>query len=195
MDRWLIVGLGNPEVEYGGTRHNIGADVVVALADRLGTSLSPHKKVQALVGDSRAPDGSAVSLVRPFGYMNTSGGPVQSAMAFYKVAHDRLIVVHDDLDLPPGALRLKRGGGDGGHNGLKDIRSRTSSGDYVRVRFGIGRPPGRQEPKSYVLKRFGSSERADIDVAVEEAGDAVLAVVADGLEAAQNRFNHRGPRP
>jgi peptidyl-tRNA hydrolase, PTH1 family len=139
-DRWLVVGLGNPEAEYGGTRHNVGADVVRRLADRLGTGFKPHK-AQAQVADGfDRPGGTALSCIVPFGYMNNSGGPVQSAMAFYSAGHDRLVVVHDDLDLELGQLKLKLGGGDGGHNGLKDIRKRTGSGDYVRVRIGIGRP-------------------------------------------------------
>lgn len=190
-DRWLVVGLGNPEAEYGGTRHNIGASVVRRLADTLGTSFKPHKKVQAQVADTwSAPGGTPLSLVVPFGYMNRVGGPVQQATAFYKVPHDRLVVVHDDLDLEVGRLRLKHGGGDAGHNGLRDIRQRTGSGDYHRVRIGIGRPTGRQDPADYVLKRFGKQEREEVDVVVEEACDAILDLVSEGLEAAQNR-HHR----
>lgn len=188
--RWLIAGLGNPEAEYGGTRHNVGADVVRLLADRLGTGLKPHKKAQALVADCRdEPGGTPLSLMIPFGYMNTSGGPVQQAMAFYKVGHDRLVVVHDDLDLDVAKLRLKLGGGDGGHKGLKDIRRRTGSGDYYRVRIGIGRPPGRQDPADYVLRRFSRDEREQVDVTLEQACDALLDLVARGLEPAQNRYH------
>jgi peptidyl-tRNA hydrolase, PTH1 family len=190
-DRWLVVGLGNPEAEYGGTRHNIGADVVRRLAERLGASFKPHKKVQAQVADTwDAPGGTPLSLLVPFGYMNRSGGPVQQGMAFYKVPHERLVVVHDDLDLEVGKLRLKRGGGDAGHNGLRDVRKRTGSGDYFRVRVGIGRPAGRQDPADYVLKRFSAQEREEVEVVVEEAAEAILGLVADGLEAAQNR-HHR----
>lgn len=121
--------------------------------------------------------------------MNRSGGPVQQGMAFYKVPHDRLVVVHDDLDLDVAKLRLKQGGGDGGHNGLKDIRQRTGSGDYFRVRIGIGRPPGRQDPADYVLKRFSAKDREAVDVTVAEACDAILTLVTEGLEPAQNRFH------
>jgi peptidyl-tRNA hydrolase, PTH1 family len=188
-DRWLVVGLGNPEAEYGGTRHNIGADVVRRLADRLGAGFKPHK-AQAQIADAfDRPGGNRLSLIVPFGYMNNSGGPVQSAMAFYSADHERLMVVHDDLDLELGQLKLKLGGGDGGHNGLKDIRKRTGSGDYIRVRIGIGRPPGRQDPASYVLKKFGTKDREEVDVAVERACDAILDVVDGGLEAAQNRHH------
>ncbi len=194
-DRWIIAGLGNPEADYGGTRHNIGADVVRALADKLDATFKPHKKVQAQVADCFVPDpphprGTPLSLVVPFGYMNRSGGPVQQALAYYKVPLERLVVVHDDLDLDVGKLRLKHGGGDAGHKGLKDIRQRTGSGDYFRVRIGIGRPPGRQDPADYVLKRFGSADREEIDVVVAEACDALIALVQDGLETAQNR-HHR----
>jgi peptidyl-tRNA hydrolase, PTH1 family len=190
-DRWIIAGLGNPEAEYGGSRHNIGADVVRRLAERRGATLKPHKKAQAQVADTFASaGGTPLSLVVPFGYMNRSGGPVQQAMRFYKVPHERLVVVHDDLDLDVGKLRLKQGGGDAGHNGLRDIRNRTGSGDFFRVRVGIGRPPGRQDPADYVLKRFAAKEREEVDVVVEEAVEAILDLVADGLEAAQNR-HHR----
>jgi PTH1 family peptidyl-tRNA hydrolase len=189
-ERWLIVGLGNPEAEYGGTRHNVGADVVRRLAADLGASPKPHKKAQALVADTwDRPGGTPLSLVVPYGYMNNSGGPVQQAMTFYKVGHDRLVVVHDDLDLDPAVLRLKRGGGDGGHKGLADIRRRTGSGDYYRVRLGIGRPPGRQDPADYVLRRFPAAEREQIDVTVAGACDAILHLVEHGLEAAQNRYH------
>jgi peptidyl-tRNA hydrolase, PTH1 family len=188
-DRWLVVGLGNPEAEYRGTRHNIGADVVRRLADRLGSSFKPHK-VQAQVADTwDRPGGTPMSLVVPFGYMNNSGGPVQQAMTFYKVPHERLVVVHDDLDLDLGKLRLKRGGGTAGHNGLKDIQRRTGSPEFVRVRLGIGRPPGRQNPADYVLKRFSSREREEIDITVERAADAILDLVGAGLETAQNRHH------
>jgi peptidyl-tRNA hydrolase, PTH1 family len=190
-DRWLVVGLGNPETEYGGTRHNVGADTVRRLAERIGASFKAHKKVQAQVADTfDRPGGTPLSLVLPFGYMNRSGGPVQQGLAFYRVPHERLIVVHDDIDLDVGKLRLKRGGGDAGHNGLRDIRQRTGGGDYLRVRLGVGRPPGRQDPADYVLKRFSAKQREEIDIVVEEACDAILDLVTEGLEAAQNR-HHR----
>lgn len=189
-DRWVLVGLGNPEAEYGGTRHNIGADVIRALADRLGADLKPHK-AQAHVADTfDRPGGMPLTLAVPFGYMNACGGPVQQVTAFYKVPPARLVVVHDDLDLPVGVLRLKQGGGTAGHNGLKDIQRRIGTPDFLRLRFGLGRPPGRQDAADYVLKPFGRAERADVvDIAVEHAGDALLLLVQEGLEAAQNRYH------
>ncbi len=190
-DRWLVVGLGNPKIEYGETRHNVGADVVRLLADRVGASFKPHR-VQAQVADTfDKPGGSPLSLILPFGYMNNSGGPVQQAMAFYKVPGDHLIVVHDDLDLELGRLRLKIGGGTGGHNGLKDIQRRCGGPSFVRCRIGIGRPPGRQDPADFVLKKFSAKDREVMDDTVQRAADAVLDVVSVGLEAAQNR-HHAG---
>lgn len=188
-ERWIVVGLGNPDAEYGGTRHNVGADCVRLLAERLGTSLKPHR-AQALVADTfDRPGGTPLSLVLPFGYMNTSGGPVQQVVAFYKTPVERLVVVHDDLDLALGALKLKRGGGTGGHNGLKDIQRRLSTPAFVRVRLGLGRPPGRQAPADYVLKRFNAADRETIDVTIAQAADAVLDLVDGGLESAQNRHH------
>lgn len=192
--RWVIVGLGNPEAEYAGTRHNIGSRIVRRLAERLGASFKAHKKVQALVAECwDRPGGIPLSLVVPYGYMNNSGGPVQQALNFYKVGHDHLVVVHDDLDLDVARLRLKRGGGDAGHRGLKDIRSRTGGGDFYRVRIGIGRPSGRQDPRDFVLRRFTEAEREQVDVTVEQACDAILDLVAHGLEPAQNRYHSSGP--
>lgn len=179
--------MGNPQSEYGGTRHNVGADTVRRLAERLGASLKPHK-TRSQLADVRI-DGAPACLVVPFGYMNESGGPVQQALAFYKVPPERLLVVHDDLDLDLAAVRLKRGGGTGGHNGLKDIQRRIGTPEFYRVRIGIGRPPGRQDPADYVLKRFSSRDRDDVDIAIERAADAAVALVADGLESAQNRFH------
>lgn len=188
-DRWLIVGLGNPEHEYGGTRHNIGADAVRRLADRLGLSFKPHKSGCLVADGFSRPGGEALTLALPTSYMNLSGGPVQQAAAFYKVPPERVVVVHDELDLPLAALKLKMGGGAAGHNGLKDVRGRLGTPDFLRVRIGVGRPPGRQDPASYVLKRFGDKERTEIDVTVEEACDAILHLVEHGLESAQNRYH------
>lgn len=188
-DRWLVIGLGNPEHEYGGTRHNVGADVVRLLADRLGASLKAHKTGAEIADTWSAPGGTPLSLGVPFGYMNNSGGPVQRAARFYKTAPDRLVIVHDDLDLDVGKVRLKRGGGVAGHKGLRDIKRQLGSEDFHRVRIGIGRPPGRQDPADYVLKRFAKAERDAIDVARERAADAIVDLVTEGLEAAQNRHH------
>jgi peptidyl-tRNA hydrolase, PTH1 family len=190
-DRWLIVGLGNPEGRYGGTRHNVGADTVRLLADRLNVSLRGHKVGAEAADTFDRPGGAPLSLIVPSGYMNTSGGPVQRAAAFYRVPPERLVVVHDDLDLPLARLRLKRGGGTAGHNGLRDVQRRLGTPDFVRVRIGIGRPPGRQDPAAHVLRRFTPKEREDIDVTLEDAADAILLLVSDGLEAAQNRYHTR----
>lgn len=191
-DRWLVVGLRNPEREYGQTRHNLGADVVRVLAHRLGAPLKAASKLRAETADTFAtPRGTPVTLVLPGGYMNESGGPVQAAANFYKVPRERIVVVHDDLDLPPAALRVKQGGGAAGHNGLKDVTSRLGGPDYHRIRIGIGRPPGRQDPADYVLRRFSAADREQVDVTLELAADAVLSLIRDGLEPTQNRYNSR----
>ena len=187
MDRWIAVGLANPEARYGGTRHNLGGDTVRLLAPRLGASFKPHKS-RVLVADVRADD-VPLTLAIPMSYMNESGGPVQSASAFYKVPPERLVVVHDEIDLPLGVVRLKRGGGTAGHNGLKDVQRRLGTPDFHRIRIGVGRPPGRQDPADYVLKRPSAKEREALDIAVELAADAVIALVTDGLEPAQNRLH------
>ncbi|HUG84139.1 MAG TPA: aminoacyl-tRNA hydrolase [Euzebya sp.] len=193
-DRWLAVGLTNPQAEYGGSRHNIGADVIRALAQRQHVDLRPHK-AQALVADTRVGDpvvgGTPLTLAIPFGYMNNSGGPVQQLVRFYKVPTERLIIVQDELDLEPGVIRLKRGGS-GGHNGVKDVKNRLGSDDFLRVRFGIGRPPGQMPGARYVLQRFAPAERPDIDVAVQQAADAILLLITDGLDVAQNRIHATG---
>jgi PTH1 family peptidyl-tRNA hydrolase len=185
-ERHLVVGLGNPGPRYAGTRHNAGALVVDVLAARMGGRLKTHK-ARADVLEGRLASGP-VLLARPRSFMNESGGPVAGLLRFYKVPLERLVVVHDDLDLPFAALRLKRGGGDGGHNGLRSI-SAANGRDYLRVRVGIGRPPGRQDPADYVLRDFSTAERKELDYLVDRAADAVEALVCEGLEAAQNRFN------
>jgi peptidyl-tRNA hydrolase, PTH1 family len=187
-DRWLVVGLGNPESEYGGTRHNVGADVVRAFARREHTDLARNKRVRCEIGQATVA-GRRFVLAVPSSYMNTSGGPVQQAAAWFKVPLERTIVCHDDLDLEVGQLRLKRGGGHAGHNGLKDLDRALGSREYLRVRVGIGRPPGRMPGKDHVLRRFPPAERATIDVVVEEAVDAIVLLATDGLEPAQNRYH------
>jgi PTH1 family peptidyl-tRNA hydrolase len=188
-DRWLVAGLGNPESEYGGTRHNVGADAVRRLGERLGLSFKPHKSGCLVADGFSRPGGEPLTLALPTSYMNRSGGPVQQAAAFYKVPPERVVVAHDELDLPVAALKLKQGGGTGGHNGLKDVQQRLGTPDFLRVRIGIGRPPGRQDPADYVLKRFSSKDREQIEVTLEEAGDAILHLIEHGLEATQNRYH------
>jgi peptidyl-tRNA hydrolase, PTH1 family len=186
-DRYLIVGLGNPVPRYAGTRHNAGFLVADLLAERLGGRFKAHRGRCDLVEGRLA--GAAVILAKPKAYMNLSGGPVVSIARFFKVPVERITVVHDELDLPFGALRLKRGGGDGGHNGLRSTTAALGTNDYTRVRFGIGRPPGRQDPADYVLKEFTSAERKELGFLVDRAADAVELLVGQGLEAAQNQFN------
>ncbi len=189
----LVVGLGNPGPEYTGTRHNFGHMVVSELARRAGATLSAHKghaRVASirLPGDGGAP-GSAAVLAIPMSYMNLSGGPVSALAKYFDVDPRDVIVVHDDIDLPFGAVKLKRGGGEGGHNGLKDITKALGTKDYVRVRGGVDRPPGRQDAASHVLRKFSAVERKELPWFVDVAADAVEAIVATGLEAAQQRFH------
>jgi peptidyl-tRNA hydrolase, PTH1 family len=185
---WLVVGLGNPGPGYAGNRHNVGYLVADLLAERMGGRFKAHKKSRAEVVEGRLA-GQRVVLAKPRSYMNESGGPVAGLRDFFKVELERLVAVHDELDLPYGGLRLKLGGGDNGHNGLKSMRRSLGSGEFHRVRFGIGRPPGRMDPAAFVLRDFGSAERKDLDYHVDRAADAVEALVAGGLEHAQNAFN------
>ena len=189
-DRFLIVGLGNPGPRYAATRHNIGYAVVELLALRVAGRSAKFKahRSRCEIMETRL-GGAPVVLARPMSYMNESGGPVNAAARFFKVPVERIIAVHDDLDLPFGVLRVKRGGGEGGHNGLRSMTSALGSREYARVRFGIGRPPGRQDPADFVLREFGSAERKELGYLVDRAADATEAVVALGLEVAQNEFN------
>jgi PTH1 family peptidyl-tRNA hydrolase len=186
-DRSLVVGLGNPGPKYAATRHNAGFLVVDLLAERMGGRFKAHKG-RADVAEGRL-GGRPVVLVKPKSYMNESGGPVVSIARFYKVPVERITVVHDELDLPYGSLRLKVGGGDGGHNGLRSATAALGSKEYARVRFGIGRPPGRQDPADYVLREFAAAERKELGFHVDRAADAVELLLSAGLEAAQNAFH------
>jgi len=186
-DVWLVVGLGNPGPGYSGNRHNVGFMVVDLLAGRMGGKFKAHK-ARAEVLEGRLA-GARVVLAKPRTYMNDSGGPVTALRDFFKVPEDRLVVVHDELDLPYGGLRLKLGGGDNGHNGLKSIRRSLGTGEFNRVRFGIGRPPGRMDAAAFVLRDFGATERKDLDLEVDRTVDAVEALVTEGLERAQNTYN------
>ncbi|HEX8767156.1 MAG TPA: aminoacyl-tRNA hydrolase [Jatrophihabitans sp.] len=186
-ERYLIVGLGNPGPRYAGTRHNAGFLVADELASRIGGSFKAHKGRADVVEGRLA--GQPVVIAKPKSYMNESGGPVVAISRFYKVGVERIIVVHDELDLPFGGLRLKRGGGEGGHNGLKSTSAALGSKEYLRVRFGIGRPPGRQDPADYVLREFAAAERKELAFLVDRAADAVETLLGKGLEAAQNEFN------
>ncbi len=186
-DVWLVVGLGNPGPGHAGNRHNVGFMVTDVLAGRMSGRFKSHKS-RADVLEGRLA-GVRVVLAKPRTYMNESGGPVSALRDFFKVPPDRLVVVHDELDLPFGGLRLKFGGGDNGHNGLKSIRRSVGSGEFHRVRFGIGRPPGRMDAAVFVLRDFGTAERKDLDLEVDRTADAVEALVTEGLERAQNAYN------
>ncbi|MFF7182728.1 aminoacyl-tRNA hydrolase [Streptomyces sp. NPDC008121] len=189
---WLIVGLGNPGPEYAAHRHNVGFMVVDLLAARIGGKFKRAQKAQAQVVEGRmGPPGPAnrrVILAKPMSYMNLSGGPVTALRDFYKVPTARIVAVHDELDIDYGVLRLKLGGGDNGHNGLKSM-TKAMGADYHRLRFGIGRPPGRMQVADFVLKDFSSSERKELDYFVDRAADGVECLVAEGLERAQSAYN------
>lgn len=189
---WLIAGLGNPGPEYAMNRHNVGFMVADLLARRMGAKFKRATKAQAQVVEGRiGPPGPAnrrVILAKPMSYMNVSGGPVTSLRDFYKVPTEHIVAVHDELDIDYGVLRLKLGGGDNGHNGLKSMTKAMGS-DYHRVRFGIGRPPGRMQVADFVLKDFSSAERKELDYFVDRAADAVEALVTEGLERAQSTYN------
>lgn len=194
MDSWLAVGLGNPGSRYAGNRHNVGAMVVAELASRAGASLSRHK-ARATAASARlgvlpgGVPGPAAILAVPLSYMNESGGPTKALMSYYSVPTDRLVVVHDELDIPFGEIRLKSGGGEGGHNGLRSISSSIGSLEYLRIRVGIGRPPGRMDAADYVLRDFSPTERKELAFVLGDAADAVEMLVAQGLTATQQRFH------
>ncbi|MEN3303683.1 aminoacyl-tRNA hydrolase [Pseudonocardia sp.] len=185
----LVVGLGNPGSEYAETRHNVGFGVVELLAARAGAGrFSVHKRSNSDVAEGRLA-GRKIVLARPRTYMNVSGGPVAGLVKYFSVPPEEIVVVHDDLDLDFGVIRLKRGGGEGGHNGLRSISRSLGTKDYYRVRVGIGRPPGRQDPADFVLKRFSSVERKELEFALDLSADATEALLQEGLEPAQNRFH------
>jgi len=192
-DVWLVVGLGNPGPSYAGHRHNVGYLVVSELAERMGSGFRAHKSGRADVVEGRlAPpgsDGPRVVLVRTRSYMNESGGPVKQLASFYKVPPERVIAVHDELDLPFDTMRVKLGGGDNGHNGLRSLRGSLGTGDFYRVRLGIGRPSGRQDVADFVLSNYSAAERKAVPLQVSTAADAVESLIEDGLERTQARFN------
>lgn len=208
MDTWLVVGLGNPGPNYAGNRHNVGAMVVDELAsrhdlgslavDRLASrrrgvggaaAFKVHKTRARVVEMRLRVPGPKLVLAIPLTYMNVSGGPVAGLLKYFDVPVERLVVVHDELDIEAGVVRLKRGGGEGGHNGLRSISQSIGSKDYLRVRVGIGRPPGRQDPAEYVLKDFSKAEKAELPLLLDEAADAIEALVEVGLVDAQQRFH------
>jgi len=192
-DTWLIVGLGNPGTRYEATRHNVGQMVIDELASRRGETLRAHKANARVAETWLRPGGPKLVLAKPNSFMNVSGGPVSALAKFYSVPPERIVVVHDELDIPFDTLKLKVGGGHGGHNGVRDVAKALGTADFPRVRVGIGRPPGRQDPADWVLDPFASTERQALPLALGDAADAVELLVDEGLLAAQQR--HHAPRP
>jgi PTH1 family peptidyl-tRNA hydrolase len=184
---WLILGLGNPGPQYAGTRHNAGFKVLDVLAERVGGKFKSHKARGEVVETRLA--GERAVLAKPRSFMNESGGPAASLRDFFKAPIEKIVVVHDELDLGFGTLRLKQGGGDNGHNGLKSLRQSLGSGEFYRVRLGVGRPPGRQDPSALVLRDYSAAERKEVGVQFERAADAVELLISEGLAAAQNSYN------
>jgi PTH1 family peptidyl-tRNA hydrolase len=190
-DPMLVVGLGNPGPEYAAHRHNVGFMVADLLAGRIDARFSRHRKAHAQVAEGflGGPGGRKVILAKPLSFMNLAGGPVSGLAGFYSVPPDRVVAVHDELDIPFGAVRVKSGGGEGGHNGLRSITKSLGTRDYLRVRCGIGRPPGRQDPADFVLRAFSTVERKELDFLLDRAADAVEALAERGLEWTQNTFH------
>ena len=190
---WLVVGLGNPGSTYAGHRHNVGYLVADELADRMGATFRAHKSGRAEVVEGRltppGADGPRVVLARPRTYMNESGGAVKQLATFYKVVPERIVAVHDELDLPFDTMRVKLGGGDNGHNGVRSLRGALGTGEFYRVRIGIGRPPGRQDVADFVLSDYSAAERKLVPLQVATAADAVESLLSEGLERTQARFN------
>jgi peptidyl-tRNA hydrolase, PTH1 family len=187
---WLVAGLGNPGKEYAANRHNVGFLVADLLAKRIGAKFGRAKRVQGEVAEGRLGfGGPKLVLVKPLTFMNLSGAPVVALAQFFKIPVEQVIAVHDELDVPFGEIRAKRGGGEGGHNGLRSMSKSLAGKEYARVRFGIGRPPGRQDPADYVLSDFAAAERKELDFLVDRAADVVEAVVLEGVEWAQNKYH------
>jgi peptidyl-tRNA hydrolase, PTH1 family len=187
---YLVVGLGNPGKEYARNRHNVGFMVADLLGERIGAKFGRHRRAVAEVAEGRLGiGGPRLVLVKPLTYMNLSGGPVTALARFYKVEPGQIVAVHDELDIAYGQVRAKVGGGEGGHNGLRSMSQSLGTKEYARVRFGIGRPPGRQDPADYVLSDFSAAERKELEFLVDRAADVAEAVVTRGVEWAQNAYH------
>jgi PTH1 family peptidyl-tRNA hydrolase len=186
-DRWLIAGLGNPGPGYAGNRHNVGFVCADELATRIGAAFRRDKSRAATATGQLA--GVPVVLAKPQRFMNLSGGPVAALRTFFKLPTERILVVHDELDLPYGVIRLKLGGGDNGHNGLRSVSAALGSREYHRLRIGIGRPPGRMDPADFVLRNFSPPEREELPEVLGRSADAAEVLLAEGLVAAQNKFH------
>lgn len=187
-ERWLVAGLGNPGPQYAATRHNVGVMVLDVLGERAGVTRRRHTKAHAEVAEAKVIGGPTIVLAFPLSFMNRSGGPVAALQDYYDVPPERTIVIHDELDLPFESVRIKFGGGHGGHNGLRDI-SAARGADYIRVRVGIGRPPGRGDAADFVLKPFSKAERELLPLTLGLAADVVETIIAEGHLAAQQRFH------
>jgi PTH1 family peptidyl-tRNA hydrolase len=188
-DTWLIVGLGNPGPEYSRNRHNVGQMVLDELAARIGGNFKAHKSRAQVLEGRLGIGGPRVVLAKPSTYMNVSGGPVSALARFYDVDPSRVVAVHDEIDIPFNTVKLKIGGGEGGHNGLRDISKALATKDYLRVRVGVGRPPGRMDTADYVLRDFAPAEKKELPFLLDDASDAVELLIRDGLTAAQQRFH------
>lgn len=188
-DTWLIVGLGNPGAEYSHNRHNVGQMVLDELAGRVGGTFKIHKARAQVVEGRLGIGGPRVVLAKPVTYMNVSGGPVAGLARFYDIGPSRVVAVHDEIDIPFNTVKLKLGGGEGGHNGLRDISKALATKDYLRVRVGVGRPPGRMDTADFVLRDFAPAEKKELPFLLDEAADAVELLIRDGLTAAQRRFH------
>jgi PTH1 family peptidyl-tRNA hydrolase len=192
MEPWIVVGLGNPGPTYARHRHNVGFGVADELAHRMAVRFSAPRGLRAEIADGRLgppPNGVRLILVKSRTYMNDTGAAVAGALSCYRVEPERMIVAHDELDIDPGQIRVKFGGGDNGHNGLKSIRRSLGTGDFYRVRIGVGRPPGRQDPADFLLSNFPVSAREAVAVEISRAADAIESLVGVGLERTQSAFN------
>lgn len=188
-DTWLIVGLGNPGPEYSRNRHNVGQMVLDELAARIGGNFKAHKSRAQVLEGRLGIGGPRLVLAKPSTYMNVSGGPVSALARFYDVDPSRVVAVHDEIDIPFNTVKLKIGGGEGGHNGLRDISKALATKDYLRVRVGVGRPPGRMDTADYVLRDFAPTEKKELPFLLDDASDAVELLIREGLTAAQQRFH------
>ena len=186
---WLVAGLGNPGPGYSRNRHNVGQMVLDELASRMGGSFKSHKSRAQVLEGRISIGGPRVILAKPLTYMNLSGGPVSALARFYGIEPENVVAVHDEIDIPFGTVKLKLGGGEGGHNGLRDISKALGTKDYLRVRVGVGRPPGRMDTADWVLKDFGTTESKDLPFLISDGADAVELLLSDGLVAAQQKFH------
>jgi len=193
VSSWLVVGLGNPGPAFASQRHNVGYRVAEELARRVGVRFSAKRGMRAEVAEGRigppGDDGSRLVVAKSRTFMNETGAAVSRLLSYYKLQPDQMIVVHDELDIDPGQLRVKFGGGDNGHNGLRSIRQSLGTGDFFRVRIGVGRPSGRQDPADFLLSNFPASAREDVEVEISRAADAVESLVLVGLDRTQTTFN------